>query len=66
MAQQLRHSSVKVTEDYYLHLTAGDRRHKVGAYAAAISAKRADRSTTGAGPELSRKDSAPSSVILSS
>jgi hypothetical protein len=43
---------VKVTEDYYLHLTAGNRRHKIGAYAAGIAAKR-NRSTTGVGPELS-------------
>lgn len=56
VAQQLGHSSVKVTEDYYLHLTAGDRRHKVGAYAAAIAAKR-NRSTTGVGPELSQEGS---------
>jgi hypothetical protein len=58
VAQQLGHSSVKVTEDYYLHLTAGDRRHKVGAYAAGIAAKR-NRSTTGVGPELIRDRSIP-------
>jgi integrase len=59
VAQQLGHSSVKVTEDYYLHLTASDRRHKVGAYAAAIAAKRAHRSTTGVGPELIQDRSTP-------
>jgi ATP-dependent DNA ligase len=66
VAQQLGHSSVKVTEDDYLHLTAGDRRHKVGAYAAAIAAKRANRSTTGVGPELSRdRSGAPSTTSRS-
>ena len=40
-------------------LTAGERRHKVGAYAAAIAAKRANRSTTGVGPELIQARSTP-------
>jgi integrase len=62
VARQAGHASSQVTRDYYLHLVAGGERHKIGAYAAAIAARRlADRGPTGAGPELSQGDSTPAS-----